>query len=44
MTQVGILHEIRGLLTDPPVKGRPGGELTPKALAILRQHDQGKTE
>jgi hypothetical protein len=38
-----ILYEARrrDLLTDPPVKGRPGGELTPKAREILRQHDQG---
>jgi hypothetical protein len=31
----------RGLLTDPTVKGRPGGELTAKARGILRQHAEG---
>ena len=31
----------RDLLTAPPVDGRPGGELTPKALDLLRQYDQG---
>jgi len=38
-----ILYEARrrDLLTDPPVKGRAGGELTPKAREILSQHDQG---
>jgi hypothetical protein len=38
-----ILYEARrrGLLTDPTVPGRAGGELTPKALDILRQHDEG---
>jgi hypothetical protein len=40
-----ILYEARrprrGLLTNPPVKGRPGGELTPKAMELLTQHEQG---
>jgi hypothetical protein len=31
----------RELLTDPPVRGRAGGELTSKAVDILRQHEQG---
>lgn len=41
-----ILYEARrrGLLTDPPLKGRPGGELTLKALDILRQHDEGTND
>jgi hypothetical protein len=37
-----ILYEARrrDLLTDPPVKGRPGGELTPKAWELLN-HQEG---
>ena len=40
-----ILYEARrrDLLTDPEVKGRAGGHLTPKALDILRRHDEGNT-
>jgi hypothetical protein len=30
----------RGLLTAPPVRGKAGGELTPKALALLKGDDQ----
>jgi hypothetical protein len=38
-----ILYEARRrqLLTDPPVKGRAGGELTSEAIDILRQYEQG---
>jgi hypothetical protein len=38
-----MLYEARrrGLLTDPPVKGRAGGELTKKAHDILEAHDEG---
>jgi hypothetical protein len=30
----------RGLLTRPPMPGRAGGELTPKALALLKEDVQ----
>jgi hypothetical protein len=35
-----VLHaaRTRGLLTHPPAKGRPGGVLTEKALAVLAVH------